>query len=86
MKAPAKAASKAVAALPAKAKGKVAAGAPKPPVALYEMPREVSDWVAHAGSRIAHLTSKVARLEEEILNLKVANKAMTKRIMGMEPE
>jgi len=53
---------------------------------VYNMPAEVSNWIDSAMSRIQHLTSTVERQKEEIKNLKVANKAMERRVMGTSQE
>jgi hypothetical protein len=49
---------------------------------VYNMPSEVSNWIENAMSRIQHLTSTVERQKEEIRTLKIANKAMERRVMG----
>jgi predicted RNase H-like nuclease (RuvC/YqgF family) len=53
---------------------------------VYNMPTEVSNWIDSAMSRIQHLTSTVERQKEEIKNLKIANKAMERRVMGTSQE
>ena len=53
---------------------------------VYNMPTEVSNWIDSAMSRIQHLTSTVDRQKEEIKNLKIANKAMERRVMGTSQE
>jgi len=53
---------------------------------VYNMPAEVSNWIDSAMSRIQHLTSTVERQKEEIKSLKIANKAMERRVMGTSQE
>ena len=53
---------------------------------VYNMPTEVSNWIDSAMSRIQHLTSTVERQKEEIKSLKIANKAMERRVMGTSQE
>jgi len=53
---------------------------------VYNMPAEVSNWIDSAMSRIQHLTSTVERQKEEIRTLKIANRAMERRVMGTSQE
>ena len=55
--------------------------AAKEPV-QFAMPKEVSDWIEQANSRIKYLTQKSERLAEEVRDLKKINKIMEARVMG----
>ncbi|MEI8354186.1 MAG: hypothetical protein WCG22_06745 [Lentisphaerota bacterium] len=52
----------------------------------YRMPKDVSEWIEAAGSRITYLTSTVERLKEENAALRKANKVMETRMMGTSQE
>ena len=52
----------------------------------YRMPREVSEWIEQAESRIKYLTTKVADLKEENDLLRKSNKVMEARVMGQSQE
>jgi len=52
----------------------------------YRMPKEVSEWIEHAESRIKYLTTKVAELKDENVLLRRANKVMEARVMGQSQE
>ena len=56
------------------------------PAAEYRMPREVSEWIEQAESRIKYLTTKVAELKAENDLLRKANKVMEVRVMGQSQE
>ena len=52
----------------------------------HRMPKEVSQWIEHAESRIAYLTTKVLELKTENDLLRKANKVMEARVMGQSQE
>ena len=52
----------------------------------FAMPKEVSDWIEEAGSRIKFLTQQVDKLKEENKALKADNKRMQVRVMGTSRE
>lgn len=56
------------------------------PTSEYRMPREVSEWVEQAESRIKYLTTKVTELKAENDLLRKANKVMEVRVMGQSQE
>ena len=56
------------------------------PTSEYRMPREVSEWIEHAESRLKYLTTKVAELKAENDLLRKANKVMEARVMGQSQE
>lgn len=55
-------------------------------VQTYRMPKDVSDWIKQAESRITYLTATVERLKDENKNLRAANKVMEQRVMGYSQE
>jgi predicted RNase H-like nuclease (RuvC/YqgF family) len=55
-------------------------------VKTYRMPKDVSDWIEDASSRITYLTATVERLKEENKNLRASHKMMEKRVLGQSQE
>lgn len=52
----------------------------------YEIPREVSEWITHAHSRIQYLSSEIERLKKENKNLKDYQKFAERKILRSELE
>lgn len=56
------------------------------PTSEYRMPREVSEWIEQAESRLKYLTTKVAELKAENDLLRKANKVMESRVLNQSQE
>lgn len=87
-KAPAKKATKPVAAKKPAAKAKVA---PKPPSApegqkTYTMPQDVKDWIERAQSIMNHQKGEIERLKKENTELKAYKKWAEHRILRSDHE
>jgi len=52
----------------------------------YRIPKDVSDWIEQATSRITYLTTTVERLKEENKGLRASHKLMEQRVMGFSQE
>lgn len=96
-KAPAKTASKPVAAKKPAAKAKVPVKAKNVLVASktvatakadeqFRMPLEVKEWIDQASSRMKNMQSKIERLEEENKKLKAYRRWAEQRIVGTSHE
>lgn len=53
---------------------------------MFDMPKEVKDWIDQAMSRMRNLQSKVDRLEEENKKLKAYRRWAEQRIVGTSHE
>jgi hypothetical protein len=53
---------------------------------LFDMPREVADWIERANSTINHLKGRIEKLEEENKQLKAYRKFAEKRILNVSAE
>ncbi len=53
---------------------------------MFNMPKEVSEWIEQANSRMMHMQTKISRLEADNKALRAANKVMEQRVMGMSVE
>lgn len=56
------------------------------PAAEYRMPREVSEWISYAESRLKYFAAKVAGLKAENDLLRKANRVMETRVLGQSQE
>jgi predicted RNase H-like nuclease (RuvC/YqgF family) len=53
---------------------------------MFDMPREVSEWIERANSTINHLKGKIERLERENKELKAYRKFAEGRILNVSAE
>jgi hypothetical protein len=70
---------------PAKAPRK-AVKAPTESTQTYRLPKDVSDWIENASSRLTYMTTTIEDLKAENKKLKIANKLMEQRVMGNSQE
>ena len=52
----------------------------------FAMPQEVKNWIDDAMSRIRHMTHEIERLKADNKALRMANKVMEQRVLGMSLE
>ena len=52
----------------------------------YRMPREVSEWISYAESRLKYFATKVTELKAENDLLRKANRVMETRVLGQSQE
>jgi hypothetical protein len=60
--------------------------APKKVEPLFDMPREVADWIERANSTINHLKGRIEKLEQENKDLKAYRRFAEKRILNVSAE
>ena len=53
---------------------------------MFDMPREVAEWIERANSTINHLKGRIEKLEQENKDLKAYRKFAERRILNVSAE